>query len=199
MLVTELEVARKSLETTNKENTILSLRLEEATKAAEDDRTKAATALTEAQNEVNLLKRSVDTFKLDLQKASSQNEELIKERDSAIVDWDKLAAENSVLGDEVCEKRQRGFEQGITQCHYFFNTALEHDGFDIMKVYLDGQLVDLSAQVPTGDEMAPANATKTIPSAILIVSEEIVPIPSTNKALLLRSMFSLYTFMLYAF
>lgn len=63
LLVTKLEDACKDLETAKKENTTLSCRLEEIEKTAEEDRGKAATALSEAQN---LLKRSIDTLKLDL-------------------------------------------------------------------------------------------------------------------------------------
>lgn len=78
---------------------------------------KAATALKNAQDEVTQLKQSIDTLKLDLQKASNQNKELIKEKDSLQVDRDKLVVENLTLGDEVCDESQRGFEQGIAQCH----------------------------------------------------------------------------------
>lgn len=51
LLVAELEVARKDLETAKKENAKLSCHLEEVEKTTEDDREKAATALTEAQND----------------------------------------------------------------------------------------------------------------------------------------------------
>lgn len=63
-------------------------------------------------------------------------------------------AENSALGDEICQERQLGFEQGIAQCHYFFKTPLNHYGFNIMNVYVDGQLVDLSQQMPATEEIA---------------------------------------------
>lgn len=43
-------------------------------------------------------------------------------------------------------------------------TPLEHDGFDMMKVYVDGQFVDLSAQVSADVE--------EIPPAIPISIEE---------------------------
>lgn len=94
LLVVELEAARKDLKTTKKENVKLSYRLEKVEKTAEDDQEKAATALTKAQNANRLLKRSNDTLKLDLQKASTQNKVLVKERDSLIAARDKLAFEN---------------------------------------------------------------------------------------------------------
>lgn len=181
LLVAELETTQKDLEEAKKENTTLSLHLEETTKAAEEDRIKAANALTEAQNEVTLLKWFVDTLKLDLQKASSQHKELVKERDAAIIERDKLTTENSALGDEVCEERQRGFEQGIAQCHYFFNTPLEHEGFDIMKVYVDDQLVKLSVPEPPEAETDSAATVETVPSGILIAVGEVVNIPFTDQ------------------
>lgn len=79
LLVDELETAHKDLEALKKENTTLSLCIEEITKTAEDDRVKAANDLKEAQTEVTSLKRLVDTLKLDLQRATSQQKELIKE------------------------------------------------------------------------------------------------------------------------
>lgn len=71
LLVGELETAQKDLEALREENTKLSLRIEEMTKASKDDRNKAAENLKKAHNEVTFLKRSVDTLKLDLQKATS--------------------------------------------------------------------------------------------------------------------------------
>lgn len=155
LLVSELETAHKDLATTKKEISSLTERLEKAQKSAEDDQTKAADALLEAQNEVNRLKQSIDTLTLDLQKSSAQTKQVTKERNATIVDRVKLAADYSALEDEVCEERQRGFEQGIAQCHHFFTTPLEHEGFDIMKVLVDDQLDDLSTQLPTGTETTP--------------------------------------------
>lgn len=89
---------------------------------------------------------------------TSQRDQAIKERNALETERDKLAAENASLGDEICSERQLGFDQGIAQCHYFFQTPLTHPDFDIMKVYVDGNLVDLSSQlVPDPDP--PANIT----------------------------------------
>lgn len=65
------------------------------------------------------------------------------------------------MEDEFCEERQRGFEQGIAQCHYFFQSPLEHEGFDIMKILVDGQLVDISSQLPAEPVSAPDQAVPT--------------------------------------
>lgn len=181
MLVAELETAQKDLEEAKKENTTLSLRLKEVSKAEEDDRVKVANALQEAQDEVTRLKRSTDTLKLNLQKASSQNKELIKERDVVVADWDRLVVENATLGDKVCEECQSGFDQGIAQCHHFFNTPLEYEGFDIMKVYVHGQLVKLLVQEPPEAETDFAATVETIPSGIPIIVGEAVNIPSTDQ------------------
>lgn len=181
LLVAELETALKDLETLKKENTTLSLRIEEITKAAEDDRVKVANSLKKAQDEVTQLKRSADTLKLDLQKASSQNQELIKERDAAITNQDRVAVENAALGDEVCKERQRGFDQGIAQCYYFFNTPLEHEGFDILKVYVDDKLVKLSVQELPEAEVNSADVAETIPLGIPIVAGEAINNSSINQ------------------
>lgn len=113
LLVAELEAATKDLEAARKENTTLSLRIEEITNASEDERLKAADNLKKVQGEVSSLQRSVDDLKLDLQKATAKHEELVKERDAAITERDNLRAENESLGDEVFQERQLGFEQGI--------------------------------------------------------------------------------------
>ncbi|KOM37569.1 hypothetical protein LR48_Vigan03g095100 [Vigna angularis] len=144
LMVEELETARQDLEAAQKENINLLLRLIETLKIAEDDCTKATTSLTQAKNTNRQLKRENDTLKLDLQKASTQNDELMKERDSLIVDQKKLAAKNEYLARAMCDERLHGFDQGIAQCHYFFETPLNHPGFDIMKVLVDGQLVTLA-------------------------------------------------------
>lgn len=105
LLITKLENAHKDLEVVRKDNTTLSHRIEEMTKDTEDERVKAADNLKKAQGEVSSLQRSVDTLKLDLQKAITQYEELTKERDTAVTERDKLATENASLGDEVCQER----------------------------------------------------------------------------------------------
>lgn len=164
LLITKLENAHKDLEVVRKDNTTLSHRIEEMTKDTEDERVKAADNLKKAQGEVSSLQRSVDTLKLDLQKAITQYEELTKERDTAVTERDKLATENASLGDEVCQERQLGFEQGIAQCHCFFNTPLEHPDFDIMKVYVDGRIFDLSVHASSTAVENPA--TLTVPEGI---------------------------------
>lgn len=50
---------------------------------------------------------------LDLQKATTQNKDLVKERDSLAANREKLVAENKYLGEEICNERLHGFEQGI--------------------------------------------------------------------------------------
>lgn len=39
---------------------------------------------------------------LDLQKATTQNKDLVKERDSLAADRKKLVVENKYLGEEIC-------------------------------------------------------------------------------------------------
>ncbi|XP_022632808.1 uncharacterized protein LOC111240951 [Vigna radiata var. radiata] len=152
MLVTELETTMKSLEETKKENTALALRIDELTKAAKNDRVKADNKLKESRKETVALKLSVDTLKLELQKATTKQEKLIKEKNVALTERDGLATEKATLEDQVCQERELGFNQGIAQCHYFFKTPLEHPNFDIMKVCLDGKLVDLADQIATTPE-----------------------------------------------
>lgn len=160
LLVSELENANKSLATAKKEISILTERLEKANKLAEDDRVKAAATLLESKNEVKRLQQFVDSLTLSLQQSSSQVKQITEERDFALADRDRLTSEYSALEDEICEERQRGFEQGIAQCHYFFQTPLEHDGFNIMKIFVDGQLVDISAPPPSRVE---SNTDQAIP------------------------------------
>lgn len=90
--------------------------------------------LKESQKEVASLKSSVDTLQLDLQKATSKYNELMKDKNAVLTERDSLAADKTSLKDKVCQERELGFNQGITQCHYFFKTPLEHPHFDIMKV-----------------------------------------------------------------
>lgn len=162
LLVVELENAQKDLEAVRKDNTSLFTRIEEMTKAAEDERVKADNKLKKAQGEISSLQQLVDNLKLNLQKITSQHDEVIKERDIIATERDRLSAENAALGDEVCQERQLGFDQGIAQCHYFFQTPLTHPDFDIMKVYVNGKLVDLSTQLP---------ATPEIPVVTLVNAE----------------------------
>lgn len=70
LIAKELEIVRQDLEATKKESTNLSLRLVEALKTAEENREKADSNLTQAQNNNRQLKRANDDLKLDLQKAS---------------------------------------------------------------------------------------------------------------------------------
>ncbi|XP_022631506.1 uncharacterized protein LOC111240571 [Vigna radiata var. radiata] len=144
LLVVELENAQKELEEMKKKNTTLTTRVEELTKTAEDDRVSADNKLKEAPNKISSLQQSVDDLQLDLLKMTSQRDKVTKERDAMEVERDKLVTENASLGDEICSERQLGFDQGIAQCHYFFQTPLTHPDFDIMKIYVDRKLVDLS-------------------------------------------------------
>lgn len=101
----------------------------------------------------------MDNLQLDLLKVTAQHDKVSKERDAMEVERDKLVAENASLGDEICAERQLGFDQGVAQCHYFFQTPLTHPDFDIMKIYMDGKLVDLSSQLaPAPDPLVNATA-----------------------------------------
>lgn len=162
LLVAKLEAAMKSLEDTKKENTALALRIEELTKAAEDDRVVVNEKLKQSQKDAASLRLSVDTLQLDLQKATAKQEELLKEKNSALTERDNLIAEKSALEDQVCQQRELGFQQGIGKCHYYFQTPLDHPDFDIMKVYSNGELIDLSNQIAsTPENIVP---TSTLPN-----------------------------------
>ncbi|KOM25938.1 hypothetical protein LR48_Vigan205s007500 [Vigna angularis] len=167
LLSEELDIVRQELETSQKENAELSRCLEEALKAFEESREKAATALTQAQDDLRQLKRTNDDLKLNLHKATSQYQTLVKERDSLVFARDKLTAENLSLEDEIYNERLTGFEQGIAQCHYFFNTPHNRAGFDIMKVLVDGQLVTLSISEATNIEAT----AEAVPSTGLATTE----------------------------
>lgn len=113
LLVAELETAHRDLEAVKKESTALSLCIEEMTKAVEDERVNAADNLKKAQGEVSSFKRSVDTLKLDLKNATTQHDELIKERDAIITERDKLIAKNASLGDEICQNISSVLSKGL--------------------------------------------------------------------------------------
>lgn len=172
LLVAELEAALKNLEDVKKENAALNLRIEEMAKAAEDDRVKASDQLKESQQEVASLKLFVDALTLDLQTANTANEKLAKDNTALITERDNLAIDKISLEEQVCKELELGFTQGIAQCHYFFKTPLEHPDFDIMKVFMNRELIDLSDQVvvtpeedviPTQGTEAPTN-TSTMPT-----------------------------------
>lgn len=112
------------METSLKANEDLSRRLEEVLKQVEDDREKDATTLAKAQNEGRLLQRSNDVLRLDLLKGNEKNKDLVKDRDTLLnkkegflADLEKLTVENKFLGEEICNERLLGFDQGIAQCH----------------------------------------------------------------------------------
>lgn len=66
LLVVELENAQKELKKVKKDNTALTTRIEEITKAEEDERVKADNKLKKAQGEISSLQQSVDNLKLSL-------------------------------------------------------------------------------------------------------------------------------------
>ncbi|BAU01527.1 hypothetical protein VIGAN_11078000 [Vigna angularis var. angularis] len=167
LLTEELDTVRQDLEASQKKNAELTRHLEEIMKIAEDNRAKVASALTQAQDDLRQLKRTSDDLKLDFQKATSQNQALMKERDALVAVRDKLTTENLSLGDDICNERLTGFEQGIAQCRYFFGTPLSHDGFDIMKIVVNGQLLSLS----TLDEDEAAAIANASPSGAQAIAE----------------------------
>lgn len=120
-------------------------------------------------------------MKLDLQKVSSEYKNLIKDRDSLITTRDKLAFENESLGNEVCNERLIGFEQGIAQCHYFFNTPLNYAEFDIMKVFVDNELVTLSIPEVANAETAKADGVGSEPPAAPTFANEALNIAPVNE------------------
>ncbi|XP_022642122.1 uncharacterized protein LOC111242562 [Vigna radiata var. radiata] len=158
LLVSELEISNKKLEKPQEDVALLTEGLEKANKKAEDDRAKAAASLLKSQNEVKRLQQSVDSLSLSLQQSSNQIKQLTSKKAATIADRDKSLVDFATLEDELCEERQRGFEQGIAQCHYFFKCPLQHEGFHIMKILVDGQLVDISPQPSTEVASAPDQA-----------------------------------------
>lgn len=82
LMAKELETVWKDLEASLKANEDLTLHLIEALKKAEDDQEKAAAALTKAQNDGRFLQRSNDDLRLDLQRATRTNKDLVKEREA---------------------------------------------------------------------------------------------------------------------
>ncbi|XP_022640577.1 uncharacterized protein LOC111242296 [Vigna radiata var. radiata] len=160
LLVVELEAANQQVADLKKDNTALTARVEELTKAAEDAKIKAKAALDASQKKVVSLQSSVETLQTDLDKAKSDNAELLKDKVSALAERDTLLKEKLALEDQVCQERELGFQQGIGQCHYFYNTPLEDPNFDIMKLFVDGKLVDLGGSAsPTAEETSPIPTT----------------------------------------
>ncbi|WVZ14217.1 hypothetical protein V8G54_011783 [Vigna mungo] len=161
LLVTELETATDKVNELTKSNAALTARIEELTKAVEGARIKSKTALEASRKEVVSLQSSIDTLQADLRTANSLNDELLRDKEAIITEQDDLLKDKSTWEDEVCRVRELGFQQGIGQCHYFFNTLLEHPQFDIMKIYMDGALVDLVDSSSLAIE-APSPAQPTV-------------------------------------
>ncbi|KOM55159.1 hypothetical protein LR48_Vigan10g105100 [Vigna angularis] len=79
-----------------------------------------------------------------------ERDNLLAERDDLLAQWVKLAKENTYLGYEVHNEHVAGFKKGITQCFYFFEVPIDHEGYDVMKMVVDRQLVDVP--LPTAQE-----------------------------------------------
>lgn len=157
-----MRLPTKKLEKEKEEITSLTEGLEKANKLAEDERIKVVASLLESQNEMKRLQQSIDSLTLNLQQFSNQIKKLTSEKDTALADRDKSLADYAALEDELCEERQRRFEQGIAQCHYFFKSHLEHKGFDIMMILVDEQLVDISPQLSTEANSAPDQVARDV-------------------------------------
>ncbi|KOM41327.1 hypothetical protein LR48_Vigan04g152500 [Vigna angularis] len=161
IIAEELEVARLDLEKAKKSNEDLTRRVEELQKMAEDERQKASVILAKARNAARQLQKVNDDLKSDLQKSAIQITDLTRERDALAATQAKMTVENKALGDDVCNERFRGFEQGIAQCHYFFKVPLDFPDFDIMKDVVNGELIALSLPETEGmppNEIIPPNA-----------------------------------------
>ncbi|KOM37786.1 hypothetical protein LR48_Vigan03g116800 [Vigna angularis] len=91
--------------------------------------------------------RSNEDLRLDLQRATGKNKDLVKERDALLSE--RLTIENNFLGDEICNEHLLGFEKGISEYHYFFKVPLDQPGYDIMKTLVDRQLVTMSLPAET--------------------------------------------------
>ncbi|KOM26347.1 hypothetical protein LR48_Vigan252s005900 [Vigna angularis] len=164
ILAEELESTRLDSAKAQKSNEDLTRRIEKLQKMAEEERQKASATLTQARSTARQLQKVNEELKSDLEKGATQITDLTKERDAFAAAQIKLTAENKVVGDEVCNERFRGFEQGIAQCSYFFQVPLDFPDFDIMKDVVDGKLVVISLK----------NAKGTPPN------ENVLPPPNEN-------------------
>lgn len=77
--------------------------------------------------------------------------------------------ENKFLGEDICNEHLIGFEQGIAQCHYFFQVPLEHPEYDVMKVVVDGQLVAMSLPDDFEDPTPICPPTTNAPQLVEII------------------------------
>ncbi|WVZ12059.1 hypothetical protein V8G54_016589 [Vigna mungo] len=88
---------------------------------------KALAALTEAHNSNPQLQRANDDLKLQLQHMGGA----------------KLIKENEYFGGEVYNEHIKSFHKGITQCAHFLDIPTDYEGYDVMKIVVDGKLLDI--------------------------------------------------------
>ncbi|KOM39772.1 hypothetical protein LR48_Vigan03g315400 [Vigna angularis] len=149
---TELQALQEKYDAAVKSNQELTLRLAETERIADEDKKKANTLLVEARAVQRRMQRSFDDLKLDLQKATTSNKELMAERDGLLADRDslrdrvlKLEADNKFLGDEVVNELLLGFEKALAQCNLLFQVPTEDPCLDVSMMVVDESLVLIRA------------------------------------------------------
>ncbi|KOM41465.1 hypothetical protein LR48_Vigan04g166300 [Vigna angularis] len=117
---TELQSLQEKYDAAVKSNQDLTLCLAETERIADEDKKKANTLLAETGSAQHRMQQSFDDLKLDLQKATTSNKELMTERDGLLADRDLLRdrvlkpeANNKFLGDEVVNEHLLGFEKAL--------------------------------------------------------------------------------------
>ncbi|KOM49241.1 hypothetical protein LR48_Vigan08g006800 [Vigna angularis] len=97
----------------------------------------------------------------DLEAALKANEEL-----------DQYLEETQKTNEENRKKAMTALtEARIVQCSYFFNVLIDHEGYDVMKMVVDGQLIDLPLPPVEADEDLPTVPEE--PQRIEVVVEDV--------------------------
>ncbi|KOM49245.1 hypothetical protein LR48_Vigan08g007200 [Vigna angularis] len=106
-----------------------------------------------------------------LMKTGDLYKDLQAERDGLSVEWAKLIEENKYFAGEVYNDHVNDFYKGIMQCDYFFDVLNDHEGYDIMKMVVDGQLVDLPLPHVKAEEVL--SIVSEEPQLIEVVVEDV--------------------------
>lgn len=63
-----------------------------------------------------------------------------------------MIKENEYFGGEVYNEHIKGFHKGIEQCAHFFDVSTDYEGYEVMKMVDNGQLLDILDPTAQADE-----------------------------------------------
>ncbi|KOM34335.1 hypothetical protein LR48_Vigan02g048500 [Vigna angularis] len=123
---------------------------------AEHDKNKAITLLAESHSSHRKLQCSNDELKLDPQRSTNKNKELVTKRDNLLTERGalrdtvlKLENENKFLGDEVVNEHLLDFEKALAQCNLLFQVPLEDPHLDVGMIVVEVELVPIQVPPPS--------------------------------------------------